>query len=131
MKKFFKGLWRLIKSMGTIKGLISLFLSFMIYVGWAIVLLIIGIIIGDAWLISVGTGTILFWAGPFTPMWMLIIGTAIFIQRFILRDKKAISKKEIFSAFKGGEIMDENDGELLIHGDDGSETPNPTYENDN
>ena len=103
----------------------------MIYVGWAIVLLIIGIIIGDAWLISVGTGTILFWAGPFTPMWMLIIGTAIFIQRFILRDKKALSKKEIFSAFKGGEIMDENDGELLIHGDDGSETPNPTYENDN
>lgn len=131
MKKFFKGLLRLIKSMGSIKGLISLFISFMIYVGWAIVLLIIGIIIGDAWLISVGTGTILFWAGPFTPMWMLIIGTAIFIQRFILRDKKAISKKEIFSAFKGGEIMDENDGELLIHGDDGSETPNPTYENDN
>ena len=90
MKKFFKGLLRLIKSMGSIKGLISLFISFMIYVGWAIVLLIIGIIIGDAWLISVGTGTILFWAGPFTPMWMLIIGTAIFIQRFILRDKKAI-----------------------------------------
>lgn len=131
MKKFFKGLLRLIKSMGSIKGLISLFISFMIYVGWAIALLIVGIIIGDAWLISVGTGTILFWAGPFTPMWMLIIGTAIFIQRFILRDKKVLSKKEIFSAFKGGEIMDENDGELLIHGDDGSETPNPTYENDN
>ncbi len=86
--------------MGSIKGLISLFISFMIFTGWAIVLIIIGIIWGNGYLISLGTGVILFWAGPFTPMWLLIITTAIFIQKIILRDKKAPSKKEIFSAFK-------------------------------
>lgn len=92
---FFKFLWELVKSMGTVKGLIALFISFSIYVGWAIALLVIGVITSNGYLISLGTGVILFWLGPFTPMWLLIITTAVFIQRVMLRDKKAKLKEEI------------------------------------
>ena len=99
---FFKFLWELVKSMGTVKGLIALSLSFIIYVGWAIALLVIGVIVSNGYLISLGTGVVLFWAGPFTPMWLLIITTAVFIQRVILRDKKAKSKEEILKLLKGG-----------------------------
>ena len=46
------------------KGIVSVIISFSLYVGWAIAFVVIGIF-GNAWLYSIGITVILFWAGPF------------------------------------------------------------------
>lgn len=58
----------------------------MLYHGWAVLFLLIGILSSNAWLIGVGTAVILFWFGPGTPLIPLILITAMFIQRYILLD---------------------------------------------
>lgn len=98
---FFKSLWQFIKRFFTSwKGVVSCIISFMFWVGWAIAFVVIGIIFGNAWLYSTGTTVILFWAGPFTPMWLLIVSTALVLQRYVFRDKKSMGWKEIKAYWK-------------------------------
>ncbi len=85
--KFFKVVWAIVKSMNTLRGYIALILSYCIYHGWAVAFVVIGTCMGNAWMIGIGTGVILFWFGPGTPLIPLVIVTALFIQRYILFDK--------------------------------------------
>lgn len=85
-KTFFIMVWEVIKTMKTLRGLISLFISYMIFHGWALLFFIIGTVVGNAWLIGVGTFVLLFWFGPGTPTIPLILITAMLIQRYIFFD---------------------------------------------
>lgn len=84
----------------------------MFWTGWAIAFVVIGIIFGNAWLYSTGTTVILFWAGPFTPMWLLIVSTALVLQRYVFRDKKSMGWKEIKQYWKD-EIKKEKDKAVM------------------
>ena len=98
---FFKGIWQFIKRFfKSWKGIVSFIISFSLYVGWAIAFVVIGIIFGNAWLYSTGTTVILFWTGPFTPMWLLIVSTALVLQRYVFRDKKSMDWKDIKAYWK-------------------------------
>lgn len=92
--------------------MVSCIISFMFWVGWAIAFVVIGIIFGNAWLYSTGTTVILFWAGPFTPMWLLIVSTALVLQRYVFRDKKSMGWKEIKQYWKD-EIKKEKDKAVM------------------
>lgn len=83
----FKFIWSVIKRFGTPRGLIALFIAFMIVVGWALV----GLISGNAWYVATSITVIAFWAAPISPMWGLIIVITLIIQKYILRDSKSIS----------------------------------------
>lgn len=110
---FFKGIWQFIKRFFTSwKGIISFIISFSLYVGWAIAFVVIGIIFGNAWLYSTGTTVVLFWAGPFTPMWLLIVSTALVLQRYVFRDKKSMGWKEI-KAYWNDEIRKEKEKAVM------------------
>lgn len=110
---FFKSLWQFIKRFFTSwKGVVSFIISFMFWTGWAIAFVVIGIIFGNAWLYSTGTTVILFWAGPFTPMWLLIVSTALVLQRYAFRDKKSMGWKEIKQYWKD-EIKKEKDKAVM------------------
>ena len=87
-KKFFVMVWEIIKSMNSLRGLIALFISYMIFHGWAVIALLLGSLSGNAYLIGLGTAVILFWFGPGTPVIPLIIITALFIRRYVLFEKK-------------------------------------------
>lgn len=76
----------IVKSMRSIRGLISLLIAYMLYHGWAVLFLLFGILSSHAWFIGLGTAVILFWFGPGTPLIPLILITAMFIQRYILLD---------------------------------------------
>jgi hypothetical protein len=86
-KNFFIMVWEVIKSMKTVRGLVSLFISYMIFHGWAVLFLVIGLISGNIWFTAVGTTVVLFWFGPGTPFFPLTLITALLIQRFILLDQ--------------------------------------------
>ena len=109
---FFKGIWQFIKRFFTSwKGIVSFIISFSLYVGWAIAFVVIGIIFGNAWLYSTGTTVILFWTGPL-PMWLLIVSTALVLQRYVFRDKKSMGWKEIKQYWKD-EIKKEKDKAVM------------------
>ncbi|NLK12500.1 MAG: hypothetical protein GX312_02805 [Candidatus Phytoplasma sp.] len=84
----------MIIEMKTLRGVLALFISYMIYQGWAVVFIILGFIFQNGWLSSVGGLVIAIWVGPGTPLIPLVIATAYFIQRYILRDKSRNLKKE-------------------------------------
>ena len=95
-KNFFIMIWEVIKSMKTLRGLISLFISYMIFHGWAVLFLMIGLLLGNVWFTAVGTAVVLFWFGPGTPFFPLTLITALLIQRYLLLDhtnKIEIKKK--------------------------------------
>ena len=79
--------WEIIKSMKSFRGVISLFIAYMIFHGWAALFFLLGITTQNAWLIGLATTVMLFWFGPGTPLIPLIIITALFIQRYILLDQ--------------------------------------------
>lgn len=82
-KTFFIMVWEVITTMKTLRGLISLFISYMIFHGWAVLFFIIGSITGNGWLIGIGSAVILFWFGPGTPVIPLILVVALIIQRYV------------------------------------------------
>lgn len=86
-KRFWMMVWGIIRRMNSVRGYVSLFISYMIFHGWALLFFLLGIASGNAWLIGVGSAVMLFWFGPGTPVIPLIIVTAMFIQRFILMDR--------------------------------------------
>lgn len=79
--------WEIIKSMRTLRGLIALFISYMMFHGWAVVLLLLGTMIANPIWIAIGTTVILFWLGPGTPIIPLVIFVAFVIKRYIFLDK--------------------------------------------
>lgn len=85
--KLFILIWETIKTMKTKRGILSLFLSFMIFVGWAYVFIVIGTISSNATLVAIGTTVALFWIGPFTPLFPIIILCAFLFQRYIFHDR--------------------------------------------
>jgi len=87
-KLFFLMVWEIIKSMQSIRGLLSLLISYMIFHGWAVLFFILGIVSSNGYLIGLGSAVILFWFGPGTPVIPLILITALFIQRYIFLDRK-------------------------------------------
>ena len=80
--RFFIIVWEVVKSMKSIRGLISLFISYMIFQGWAFLF----ILFGNAWMKGIGAAVITFWFGPGTPTIPIILIVALFIQRYILLD---------------------------------------------
>jgi len=107
--QFFKFLWVLLKSFWTKKGIISFIIAFMTVEGWAIVFMILGLITKNYKLLGIGSGVTLMWAGPFTPMWMIIAALAFCLQKFILRDPEALTWVEIKEIFKKDKSSNEED----------------------
>ncbi len=73
--------------MKSIRGFIALLISYMIYHGWAVILVIVGSLASQPYIIALGMAVILFWFGPGTPVIPLIIITALFIRRYLLFEK--------------------------------------------
>ena len=94
---FWKGIWNVIKSMSNWKGVLSLILVWLIISGAGLIL--IGFIVGNVWLIGVGTSIYTFWLAPLTPLIPINIALALFVQRFIFRDK-SVSIENIKQKFK-------------------------------
>ena len=100
-KAFFILVWDVIKTMKTLRGLIALGISYMLFQGWAILF----ILFGNAYLKGVGALVLAFWFGPGTPTIPLILVAALLIQRYILLDSsnhmrlkekwKQLSKKDL------------------------------------
>ncbi|AUD65357.1 hypothetical protein BK011_06515 [Tenericutes bacterium MZ-XQ] len=82
-KTFFIMVWEVARTMKTLRGLLSLFISYMIFHGWAVLFFVIGTISGNGWLIAIGSAVIIFWFGPGTPVIPLILIVALIIQRYI------------------------------------------------
>ena len=103
MKRFCKRIWAVVKSMGNWRGVLSLFIVWLIISGAG--LIILGFIIRNNWLKGIGITMYAFWLGPFTPLIPINIGLAMLMQRFIFRDKSVSmeSIKEKFREGKGGE----------------------------
>lgn len=110
MKKFVRWFWgvfkntfilivNILKSMWTIRGIIAFLMSVLIWVGWAVVFVILGLIYNAPKLYTIGMGVIVFYSGPF-PMWVFITACAWLIQRFILFDVDAMSWKEFKALIK-------------------------------
>ena len=79
--------FEIVKSMKSLRGLLSLLISYMIFHGWAVLFFVIGVMSSNGWLIGVGSAVMLFWFGPGTPVIPLILVTALFIQRYIFMDQ--------------------------------------------
>lgn len=94
IKRFLKYLWNLIKSFGTVKGLISLFLAFTIWYGWLIAFIVIGLVFKVTWMYSLGISGVLFWAGPFTPFFPIFLGTATFFRKVVFKENKQGDENE-------------------------------------
>ncbi|MCK9319548.1 hypothetical protein [Methanoculleus sp.] len=106
---FWKGIWAIVKSMGSWKGVVSLILVWLIISGSGVAL--VGFILQNAWLIGVGTSIYTFWLLPLTPMIPINIALAMVVQRFIFQDRNVSIKsiKEKFKeAFKKEEKENEN-----------------------
>lgn len=100
-KVFFLFCYKLILSMKTGRGILALFLSYLIFHGWAVVFIVFGTITDNLVLVTIGTTVVLFWLGPFTPLIPLIFVTAFIIQRYLLFDKSRPFKiKQVWQMIK-------------------------------
>lgn len=91
-KSFWKLIWQLLLEMKSIRGIIALIITWLALSG--VGLIVIGFVIKNAWLIGVGTAMWLFWLAPFTPLIPITLAVAVFIKRYILRDKKKERENE-------------------------------------
>lgn len=96
-KKFLKGLWLVVTSMGNWKGVTSLIIVWLILSGIGIA--IVGFIIQNTWLVGVGLGIFAFWAGPGTPLMLVVVAIAMIVQRYIFQDR-SVSVANIKAKFK-------------------------------
>lgn len=96
----FKDVWYVIRGMFSWRGLLALFISFMVYEGWAFLFIVFGTIIPNVWMTTVGTAVVLMWVGPGTPLIPIIVITALGIQRFIFRERNP-RYKEFMTKYKG------------------------------
>lgn len=106
---FFKAIYRLILGLRTPKGLLSLFISFVIFYGWALAFIVYGTLTKNPWFISIGTSVVVFWMAPFTPFFAITIFTTLFIQRVILRDQNTQSFRKIYRMYLGDQSKPSDD----------------------
>ena len=104
-KRFWIGIWRVIKQMGSIRGVISLILVWFLISGVGLAL--VGALFKNGYLIGLGGLIFGFWAGPFTPLIPINIAIAMLFQRYVLRDK-SIGWSNIKNQFKEAFKKDEN-----------------------
>lgn len=95
--QFWVGIWKVVKSMSNWKGVVSLFLSWLILSGAGVSL--IGFIIGNKYLIGLGVTIYGFWLLPLTPLTLITVAVAMLMQRFIFRDRN-VSWHSIKAKFK-------------------------------
>ena len=100
MKRFWIGIWAIIKSFKSWQGLVSFALAFVLLAGWGYAFLGVGLITGNAWLVATGTTVVGFWWAPLTPGVPVTVGLALLIQRFVFRDKLALTKEQILAKFQ-------------------------------
>lgn len=74
IKKFIKWTIDLVKSFWSVRGMIALGISFMLFYG-------------------VGIGGVVFWAGPFTPFFPIMLVVATFLRKIVFRDNKKMRVK--------------------------------------
>ena len=86
VKKFLKWLINFARSFWTVRGMIALILTWLIFSGVGV--FVVGVVLKSAAIKAVGLTIFIFWAGPFTPLMPIVMGVAKFIQVKILRDKK-------------------------------------------
>ncbi len=82
---FLKGLWNVIKSMGNLKGVLALLITWLIISGSG--LIILGFIFAIPKLTFIGTSIYAFWLLPLTPLIPINIGIAMLVQKYVFRDK--------------------------------------------
>jgi len=82
---FLKGLWNVIKSMGNLKGVLALLITWLIISGSGLIGL--GIVLAIPRLAIIGTTIYGFWLLPFTPLIPINIGIAMLVQKYVFRDK--------------------------------------------
>lgn len=104
-KRFWKGIWRVIKQMGSIRGVIALIFTWLLLSGVGVGL--VGIILNNAYLVGLGGTIVAFWVAPFTPLIPITIAVSMLIQRYVLRDKR-VGWSNIKSQFKEAFAKDEN-----------------------
>ena len=85
-KKFLKGLWLVVTSMGNWKGVTSLIIVWLILSGIGVA--IVGFIIQNTWLV-----------GPGTPLMLVVVAIAMVVQRYIFQDR-SVSVANIKAKFK-------------------------------
>ena len=83
--RFLKGLWNVIKSMGNLKGVLALLITWLIISGSG--LIILGFIFAIPKLTFIGTSIYAFWLLPLTPLIPINIGIAMLVQKYVFRDK--------------------------------------------
>ena len=105
IKRFLVGVWRVVKQMGSIRGVIALILVWLIISGSGVSLL--GLILKNGYLIGLGATIYAFWLAPFTPLIPINIAIAMIIQRYVFRDKR-VGLSNIKSQFKEAFKKDEN-----------------------
>lgn len=82
---FLKGLWNVIKSMGNLKGVLALLITWLLISGSGLIGL--GIILAIPRLAIIGTTIYGFWLLPLTPLIPINIGIAMLVQKYVFRDK--------------------------------------------
>lgn len=102
IKRLWLGIWRVIKQMGSIRGVIALILVWLVISGSGVSLL--GIIFKNGYLIGLGATIYAFWLAPLTPLIPINIALAMIIQRYVFRDKR-VGWSNIKSQFKKDENM--------------------------
>lgn len=113
---FFKFLWHMIISFKTAKGIIALTISFMLTEGWAVVLIIVGSIAKNYKIVGFATTWAVFWMAPLTPLFIIMGAIAYFIQRVILRDKKALKWADLKIILKKSyKSNDKSNEEVNMH----------------
>lgn len=88
--RFWKGVWAVVKSMGNWRGVLSLLIVWVLISGSGVAL--VGFILQNGWLISLGATIYGFWLLPATPLIAINIGLAMVLQRFVFQDKNVTLK---------------------------------------
>lgn len=96
-KHFWIGIWRVIKQIGSVRGIIALILTWLLLSGVGVIF--IGIVIKNAYLVGLGGTILAFWVAPFTPLIPIMLGFALLTQRFVFIDK-GIEKDRVVALFK-------------------------------
>lgn len=97
IKNVWLTIWLLMKKLGSVKGVISFVMVWLIISGSG--LIAVGILIQNGWLIGIGTSIYAFWLLPLTPLIPLNLALSLLVQRYVLMDKK-ISFKQIKKELK-------------------------------
>lgn len=90
-KHFWIGIFRVIKQIGSIRGIIALILTWLLLSGVGVIF--VGIILNNAYLVGLGGTMIAFWLAPFTPLIPITIAISMLVQRYVFQDKRVSWKK--------------------------------------